>query len=76
MSGETILLVEDSDPVALGLRMGLERERYCVYRAATIREARQLAEEGEFQLFILDIRLPDGSGFDAKSTLRAPNSSF
>ena len=71
MSGETILLVEDSDAVALGLELALEREGYVVERAATVREALHLTKEKEPHLFIIDIRLPDGSGFDLCRDLRA-----
>ncbi|UCG23704.1 MAG: response regulator transcription factor [Chloroflexota bacterium] len=71
MSGESILLVEDNDAVALGLQIGLERERYQVTRAASVAEARSLAREVDFHLFVLDIRLPDGSGFDLCRDLRA-----
>lgn len=71
MSGESILLVEDSDAVALGLQIALEGEGYQFFRAATVREARRLAEETEPQMIILDIRLPDGSGFDLCRDLRA-----
>jgi DNA-binding response OmpR family regulator len=71
MAGETILLVEDSDAVALGLRIGLEAEGYKLLRAATVRDARHVAIEREPHLLILDIRLPDGSGFDLCRDLRA-----
>lgn len=64
MSGETILLVEDNDAVAMGLRYALEREGFTVCRAATASEAREQALGTAFQLAILDVRLPDGSGFD------------
>ena len=64
MSGETIFLVEDNDAVALGLRYGLEKEGYRLVRAASVREARHLVEQHPPDLFILDIRLPDGNGFD------------
>lgn len=70
MSGESILLVEDSDAVALGLQIGLEREGFQVYRAATVRDAHRLTEAKEPHLLILDIRLPDGSGFDLCRDLR------
>lgn len=70
MSGESILLVEDNDAVALGLQMGLQREGFRVSRAASVREARDAALQEEFQLIILDIRLPDGSGFDLCRNLR------
>jgi DNA-binding response OmpR family regulator len=71
MSGESILLVEDSDAVALGLQIALEGEGYQLLRAATVRDAHRLVEEEEPQLIILDIRLPDGSGFDLCRDLRA-----
>src|SRR5688500_5668214 len=44
MAGETILLVEDSDAVALGLRYGLEKEGFRVVWAATAGEARRQLE--------------------------------
>lgn len=64
MAGETILLVEDSDAVALGLRYALEKESFRVVWAATAAEARRQLETAAPDLIILDIRLPDGSGFD------------
>lgn len=64
MAGEMILLVEDSDAVALGLRFGLEREGFRVQRAATVAEARRMVSGRDIDFIILDIRLPDGNGFD------------
>ena len=63
-----ILIVEDSDAVALGLRYGLEREGFEVMRAENSAEAHPLAPEAD--LIVLDIRLPDGSGFDLCRTFR------
>lgn len=65
----TILVVEDNDAVALGLRYGLEKEGFEVIRAANSAESLPLAPKAE--LIILDIRLPDGSGFDVCRQLRA-----
>ena len=64
MAGETILLVEDNDAVALGLKYGLESQGFKLIRADTVRSAREEAKLPRFDLIILDIRLPDGSGFD------------
>jgi len=64
MSNETLLLVEDNDSVALVLQYGLEKEGFHVLRAADMAEARELAHSHSFELAILDVRLPDGSGFD------------
>lgn len=64
----TILIVEDNDAVALGLRYGLEKERFDVLRARTVAEGRQLADSAD--ALILDIRLPDGDGFELCRQLR------
>jgi DNA-binding response OmpR family regulator len=70
MAGETILLVEDNDAVALGLIYGLEQQGFLMTRADTVAAARRLALTYQFDLIILDIRLPDGSGFDLCRELR------
>jgi DNA-binding response OmpR family regulator len=64
MAGETILLVEDNDAVALGLIHALKGEGFQVLRAESVARARKITVEPRFDLIILDIRLPDGSGFD------------
>jgi DNA-binding response OmpR family regulator len=70
MAGETLLLVEDNDAVALGLKYGLEQQGYNVIRVDTVKTAREQARLPLFDLVILDIRLPDGSGFDLCRELR------
>ena len=45
--------------------------QYGVMTAGTVSEAMQLANEIEFDLFILDIRLDDGSGIELCQKLRA-----
>lgn len=42
----------------------LERSNYEVVTASSIRDALRLIEKEEFDLYILDKRLPDGSGLD------------
>jgi DNA-binding response OmpR family regulator len=70
MAGETLLLVEDNDAVALGLKYGLEQQGYKIIRVDTVKSAREQARLPLFDLVILDIRLPDGSGFDLCRELR------
>lgn len=65
----TILVVEDHDAVALGLEHGLIKEGYQVERAATAAEGVELASRAD--LVVLDIRLPDGNGFDVCRQIRA-----
>lgn len=59
-----ILLVEDEPQLARHLRKGLQEEAYAVDHAGTCREARYLAEENQYDLVVLDLMLPDGSGLD------------
>lgn len=65
----TILIVEDNDAVALGLRYGLEKEDFTVLRAANSAESHALTANAD--LIILDIRLPDGDGFELCRQFRA-----
>ena len=64
MAGERILIVEDERAVARGLEYGLEREGFEVLWADTGQRALDLARTHDPQLILLDIRLPDISGFD------------
>lgn len=59
-----ILLVEDHADTARTLSQLLEKRGFQVRHAATVAEARKLAGEGNFDLLISDIGLPDGSGCD------------
>jgi DNA-binding response OmpR family regulator len=70
MSGEHILMVEDDRAVARGLEYGLQGEGFVVAWAETGRQALELART-EPHLILLDIRLPDMSGFDICRQLRA-----
>jgi DNA-binding response OmpR family regulator len=70
MSGQTILVVEDEPSVARGLEYGLKAEGFTVLLAATGRKALDLVRAGGPELVLLDVRLPDISGFDVCRTLR------
>jgi signal transduction histidine kinase/CheY-like chemotaxis protein len=66
-----ILLVEDHGPTRATLEHLLRRRKYEVVSAATLAEARALAENPDITLVISDIGLPDGSGYDLMTELRA-----
>ena len=59
-----ILCVDDHDDTSEMLQMLLAEEDYDVRVAASIKEACNLAVENQFDLYVLDKRLPDGSGLD------------
>lgn len=71
MAGETILIVEDERAVARGLEYGLTAEGFRVLWAKTGGEALALTRAESPHLLVLDIRLPDSSGFDVCRTLRS-----
>ena len=64
-----ILLVDDSDLVRRGIRSALAAETdppmHVVAEAGNVAEAVAAALKHKPQIVLLDIRLPDGSGFDA-----------
>ncbi len=71
MSGERILIVEDERAVARGLEYGLQAEGFETLWAATGQQALDLARSRDPHLILLDIRLPDISGFDVCRQLRS-----
>jgi DNA-binding response OmpR family regulator len=71
MAGERILIVEDERAVARGLEYGLAQEGFAVLWAETGQQALDLARSQSPHLILLDIRLPDISGFDVCRQLRA-----
>ncbi len=59
-----ILIVEDDPAVAASLQAGLERDSYHVAWKSTGADGIGYARHHMPHLIILDVRLPDGSGFD------------
>ena len=60
----TILLVEDDCGLVQGLSFALTSSGYSVCAAHTLREAKEKWRDVPCDLVILDIDLPDGSGYD------------
>ncbi len=59
-----ILLVDDHEDSSEMFKLVLSESDYEVHTARTIDEAVQIARTHEFDLYVLDKRLPDGSGTD------------
>lgn len=64
-----ILYVDDHEDSSEMLRLVLSESDYEVQIAETMEKAIQLAQTQEFDLYVLDKRLPDGSGMDLCRTL-------
>ena len=59
-----ILLVEDNETIVLGLSYLLQEENFEYAIAKTKIECLRLLDKNTFDLILLDIALPDGSGFE------------
>lgn len=66
-----ILVVEDDLTLSAGLCFSLDGAGFLTAAAYTCRKARQLLKADRFDLVILDINLPDGSGLDLCRELKA-----
>jgi len=64
-----ILCVDDHLDTSEMLQLLLAEEDYEVRTAGTVEEACALAESEEFDLYVLDKRLPDGTGLELCKTL-------
>ena len=71
MSGPTILIIDDEAGIQQGCRRALEPHGYRVLSACTLQEGGQKLKEGVIDLILLDLVLPDGSGFDLLRSILA-----
>jgi two-component system, chemotaxis family, chemotaxis protein CheY len=65
-----VLLVDDQPELRRLIRRSLHRAGYLVVEAWNGRVAIELAQRGEFDVVISDVRMPDVSGIELLSTLR------
>lgn len=65
-----IFFVEDDLSLMGGLTFALKKQGYDVEAARTFAQAKQIWQEGRYDLVILDVTLPDGSGFDLCREIR------
>ncbi|WP_040948869.1 response regulator transcription factor, partial [Gorillibacterium massiliense] len=60
-----VLILEDDKAIAAGLEYSLSQEGYSVAICGTLQEARNaLGGQEPFDLLLLDLTLPDGSGYE------------
>ena len=59
-----ILLVEDNEIIVKGLKYLLEQEKFDIKIAKNIVEAKTMIKKQKFDLYLLDITLPDGDGYE------------
>lgn len=66
-----IFVLEDDEAIGIGLSYTLESEKYEVTLVKTVAEAKKTVENEEFDLYILDLTLPDGNGYEICSLIKS-----
>lgn len=66
-----IFVLEDDEAIGIGLSYTLESEKYEVTLVKTVAEAKKAVENKEFDLYILDLTLPDGNGYEVCSLIKS-----
>ena len=67
----TILIIEDNLHIRKFLATVLELESYRIVEASTLQEGRALALREQPDLILLDLALPDGTGWEFLQTMQA-----
>lgn len=65
-----IFVLEDDAAIAMGLTYALQQEGYRTTHCKTVQEALKTIEQEIFSLYILDLTLPDGSGYDVCKAIK------
>lgn len=66
-----IFLLEDDEAIGIGLKYSLENEGYSTTLAKSVSEALKIIFVTDFSLYILDLNLPDGSGYNVCKTIKS-----
>jgi DNA-binding response OmpR family regulator len=70
MMKKNILIVEDDIALCNGITLALKNNDYRFLTACNIFDAKKLINNNDFDLVILDINLPDGSGLDLLTEIK------
>lgn len=66
-----IFVLEDDEAIGIGLTYSLENEGYEVTLAKSVKNAIDIINSSSFSLYILDLTLPDGNGYDVCKIIKA-----
>ena len=69
-----LFLLEDDPGLVRGLTFAFQRQGHTLEVAETLREALERWRDGAYDLLVLDVSLPDGSGFDFCAHVRRSSS--
>src|SRR5579863_8792126 len=69
MGQSRILIVDDEENIGRSLRLILEREGYAVSSCMSVAEAKAQSQRAD--AYLIDVKLPDGSGIDLVRWMKA-----
>lgn len=70
-----IFVLEDDEAIGIGLSYTLQSEKFDVTLAKTVKNAYEIIEKDSFDLYLLDLTLPDGNGYDVCKAIKAKTDS-
>jgi two-component system nitrogen regulation response regulator NtrX len=74
MASKRVLIVDDEENIGRSLRMILEREGFAVNVCKSVAEFKRHPDAGRADVYLLDMKLPDGSGIDLLKAVRGNGS--
>ena len=66
-----VLVIEDDEILNGGLCYNLQKRGITPFSAYTLEEAKELLSKEAYDLIVLDVNLPDGSGFEFAQDIAA-----
>jgi DNA-binding NtrC family response regulator len=70
-SGKNVLIVDDDSSVCRILQRMLSDEQYQVQTSQSVADALGAIEQKPFDAYVMDYKLPDGSGLDVAERIRS-----
>src|SRR6516225_2692873 len=74
MASKRVLIVDDEENIGRSLRMILEREGFAVNVCKSVAEFKRHPDAGRADVYLLDMKLPDGNGIDVLKAVRSGGS--
>ena len=73
---QRILVVDDENDLRMLVAERLGMEGYSVTEAARVKEAVRMLTQSDYDLMLLDVRLPDGTGLDVLKFMKEAGKSM
>lgn len=70
-----IFVLEDDEAIGIGLSYTLQSEKIDVTLSKTVKKAYEIIEKDSFDLYLLDLTLPDGNGYDVCKAIKTKTDS-